>query len=349
VADGGRSTNGGQRLGLSSVLGKVTVPAGAQLLLQAEEVIRRIWPDVAFDQSAERFRLLLDDLLDSETECSQLRQRLQSLEFDKANLEVACRQLEAACLHARQATEQAIQRHETVLADSERALRAEREREDSVAATHAEAAAAAARAIDLHAKAEAEAADAASLRVEIQRLQRENTLLLTHLGRLSLGRRSVLPHPLLPARSLDLPVRATRAFVGRVTRRIAVLRSTDVYVMRASGERARITPNALEGFLEQAEVQQGVTRLTGWAIDVQGHDPSEIVLLAGNVALAAGIPSLARPDVGEAKGLGRIPIAGFVLSFDRSLIDGIPRDELRLCAVSRDGLASELVQLCTLS
>ena len=112
-----------------------------------------------------------------------------------------------------------------------------------------------------------------------------------------------------------------------------------------------VVSGSVTGTVDQGKLAQFGTGLkmaliSGWAADIQGSQPaSEIILIANGTVIYAGPPSLERPDVAIHFGDDALTKSGFALSVPASALgEGDPADaEVRVFALSREGLASELV------
>jgi hypothetical protein len=70
------------------------------------------------------------------------------------------------------------------------------------------------------------------------------------------------------------------------------------------GRRLEITGGGVRGYVDRSERDDQLVRLNGWAVDTQRGAPVDrIVVFAGDRLLAAGAPSLPRPDIGDQEGV----------------------------------------------
>lgn len=114
-------------------------------------------------------------------------------------------------------------------------------------------------------------------------------------------------------------------------------------VICARGRPAPVIPGMVQGFLDQVSMKNGDVHFEGWAADVENAQLPETLLIFVNGkffrALHTGAP---RPDVVQVYGNPALQKAGFHYIFPRSAFVDVPDAEVRLFAVSRKGLVSEL-------
>ena len=113
----------------------------------------------------------------------------------------------------------------------------------------------------------------------------------------------------------------------------------------ASGAEIPIRPDAVSGFVESVTAPSGSVHVDGWAADRKLRRPARrILVLDGGRVLAAGAPTLDRPDVAGSigPGAGR---SGFRITFeDPRSTKLVEPGRLRVFALT-EGAASELPRL----
>ena len=113
----------------------------------------------------------------------------------------------------------------------------------------------------------------------------------------------------------------------------------------SSGAESPIRPDAVTGFVESVTAPSGSVQVDGWAADGKLRSPARrILVLDSGRVLAAGVPTLDRPDVAGSigSGAGR---SGFRIVFDDPRTTKLAEPgRLRVFALT-DGAASELPRL----
>jgi hypothetical protein len=113
-------------------------------------------------------------------------------------------------------------------------------------------------------------------------------------------------------------------------------------LISSDGTSMPVIPNAL-GWLDVAVIENDVVRFAGWAGDIKNSElPKAILLFANGEFLYSGRTKVERPDVVKAYGNAALLWSGFDYGFPLSLFEDIANAEIRLFAVSKNGVASEL-------
>jgi hypothetical protein len=104
-----------------------------------------------------------------------------------------------------------------------------------------------------------------------------------------------------------------------------------------------VIPNSVQGRLEGVGLENGSIHFGGWAADVKNAELPETLLLFENGRLLyAGRTEVDRPDVAQVYDNAALQKSGFHLAFPRSTFANIASSDVRVFAVSRQGVASEL-------
>ena len=112
-----------------------------------------------------------------------------------------------------------------------------------------------------------------------------------------------------------------------------------------------VIPEAVRGHVDKGKLARlgsgtDMAFISGWAADIQGSRPaSEILLIANGRVIYAGPPMFERPDVARHFGNDALVKSGFALLIPASMLGQADpaRAEVRVFAMSDDGVASELV------
>jgi hypothetical protein len=112
----------------------------------------------------------------------------------------------------------------------------------------------------------------------------------------------------------------------------------------SSSGNARVSADAVRGYVEQVQPFGPQLRVSGWAADVaRGRAADCVLLLSGDRLVAAGTPYLARADVARDHGAA-VARSGF--SIVAAARTDSRRSRRHACARSlADGRASELTRL----
>ena len=105
-----------------------------------------------------------------------------------------------------------------------------------------------------------------------------------------------------------------------------------------------VDPKALKGHLAVAKAKGDHVRFAGWAADVKGSQvPEAIMIFANGESVFSGTCNTDRPDVAEVFHNPALRNAGFNYAVPRSLFKDMAGADVRVFALSRKGVASELV------
>ena len=114
-------------------------------------------------------------------------------------------------------------------------------------------------------------------------------------------------------------------------------------IITPRGDRRPLTPSALDGWVDRAEIKAGQLTLTGWATDVeQAQRAQEIWVYVNNEFFHAGGFHVARPDVAQLLGNPSLQHCGFHYTLPLGNLKGRSALTLRVFAVSADQRISEL-------
>ena len=95
----------------------------------------------------------------------------------------------------------------------------------------------------------------------------------------------------------------------------------DHFVPAPDGRRFRITPGALRGFIEVAGFEGADAHLLGWATDVRGRVPAQLILVVSRRRVVAALPpAVDRADVARQYGAGARR-SGFELRIPRTRLE----------------------------
>ena len=115
-------------------------------------------------------------------------------------------------------------------------------------------------------------------------------------------------------------------------------------ITSSNGKSIPVIPNALKGHLDVADVGSDRIVLSGWAADVINSQlPETIVIFMNGTFFYSGYCDVDRPDVVKAYDNPALQRAGFRYLFPLSLLKNIANSEVRVFAVSKEGVASELI------
>jgi hypothetical protein len=114
-------------------------------------------------------------------------------------------------------------------------------------------------------------------------------------------------------------------------------------IISSKGTALRIIPNALRGHLDVAHVGSDRVEFAGWAADVKNSQLAEaIVIFVNRKFFYCGDFNANRPDLVKAFNSAALREAGFRYSFPSALFENIDSSKVRIFAMSKEGVASEL-------
>ena len=114
-------------------------------------------------------------------------------------------------------------------------------------------------------------------------------------------------------------------------------------IVTPSGTRQSLTPSALDGWVDRAEIKAGQLELAGWAADVeQAQMAKEIWVYVNDEFFHTGGFDVARPDVAQHLGNPALGQSGFRYSVPLGKFEATSSLTLRVFAVSQDDRISEL-------
>jgi hypothetical protein len=117
----------------------------------------------------------------------------------------------------------------------------------------------------------------------------------------------------------------------------------DEIITSSDGATILVSPRALQGHLDVEEVASDRVRFAGWAGDIKNSElPKAILIFFDGEFLYSGRTNIDRPDVVKAYGNAALQWSGFDYRFPLSLFGDLASAEIRLFAVSKNGVASEL-------
>lgn len=114
-------------------------------------------------------------------------------------------------------------------------------------------------------------------------------------------------------------------------------------IIASDGASIPVIPGALRGQVDAVSLAGDFVEVRGWAADVTKIDlPTAIVIFANGKSRFSGRTDMARPDVADYFGNAALRGAGFSYALPRQWVEGGDNVEIRVFAVSREGVASEL-------
>ena len=114
-------------------------------------------------------------------------------------------------------------------------------------------------------------------------------------------------------------------------------------ITTSNGRSIRVIPNALKAHLDIVDVRKDHFVLSGWVADVKNSQLAEaIVIFADGEFFYSGRCNLDRPDLVKAFDNAALQGAGFSYLFPLSVFKDITNSKVRIFAVSKTGMASEL-------
>ena len=116
-------------------------------------------------------------------------------------------------------------------------------------------------------------------------------------------------------------------------------------IVAADGASIRLVTHSLVGYLDAVVVSGDFVEARGWAVDVKNLElPKAILVFAnGELRYAGHTGSVARPEIAAHFGKAALQEAGFSYTFPLQLSDGGNNLEVRVFAVSKGGVAAELI------
>jgi len=117
----------------------------------------------------------------------------------------------------------------------------------------------------------------------------------------------------------------------------------DEIITSSDGRSIPVIPNAIKAHLGSISVRKDCLGLSGWAADVKKSQLAEaIVVFVNGKSVYSGHCNADRPDVAKAFDNVALQKAGFNYFFPSSVGNDITNSEMRIFAVSKEGVASEL-------
>lgn len=115
-------------------------------------------------------------------------------------------------------------------------------------------------------------------------------------------------------------------------------------ITSSDGESIPVVSNAVKGYLAIAEVRDGRVVVDGWAADVKKSQlPEAIIIFESGKFIFSGRCNVLRPDVARTFGNDMaLQGSGFRYVFPISVIKDESNSKVRVFALSREGIASEL-------
>ncbi len=111
------------------------------------------------------------------------------------------------------------------------------------------------------------------------------------------------------------------------------------------GQKVRVELGALQGWVDRAKLDQQQLELAGWAADIRNTSlPQAVWVVVNGRLIHTGQTTVSRPDVVAALKTAVLQPAGFffTLSLEETADLKVRDLEVRVFAVSKDGVASEL-------
>jgi hypothetical protein len=119
---------------------------------------------------------------------------------------------------------------------------------------------------------------------------------------------------------------------------------TETIITSSNGITIPITPDALKGYIQMAEIKHKNIIFGGWAADINNSElPETIIIFVNGKFFFSGKCNMKRPDVAEYYKNHSFIRSGFQYRFPLQVFEGISDAEIRLFAVSKTGSASELI------
>ena len=111
------------------------------------------------------------------------------------------------------------------------------------------------------------------------------------------------------------------------------------------GHKVRVEPSSLQGWVDRAKLDQQQLELVGWAADIRNTSlPQAVWVVVNGRLIHTGQTTVSRPDVVATLKTAGFQQAGFffTLALEETADLGVQDLEVRVFAVSKDGVASEL-------
>ena len=113
--------------------------------------------------------------------------------------------------------------------------------------------------------------------------------------------------------------------------------------MRSDGREIPVIPRAVYGTLSPARVEEDQLIIAGWALDAESAEiPGDIVVFVNGEFLHAGRTHIPRHDLVKGSKSESFRLAGYSFLIPVGLLEDVENDEIRVFAVSRRNIASEL-------
>jgi len=114
-------------------------------------------------------------------------------------------------------------------------------------------------------------------------------------------------------------------------------------IITSDGKSIPVISGALHGFLDRAGVSNDRVKFSGWAADVRNSElPGAIVIFVNEKFFYSGRTYTERPDVVKAYSDASLQRSGFAYALLLEDFKGINNPEVRVFALSKKGIASEL-------
>jgi len=166
---------------------------------------------------------------------------------------------------------------------------------------------------------------------------------------------AMVPETAFRAGNNDIEVFVVSRVAGQISLERTTTQSTVSYFLSAShgrrgesiissnGKSIPIIPNALRGHINVADDRSDHVVLAGWAADVKNSQiPEAIVIFLNGNFFYSGSSNRKRPDVVKVFDSAALLRAGFQYSFPLSLFNDIGDSKVRIFALSKQGVASEI-------
>ena len=120
-------------------------------------------------------------------------------------------------------------------------------------------------------------------------------------------------------------------------------RRGSAHLVSASKESVALVPDAVRGNVDNVDDNPRWYTLHGWAVDMAHMKPAvRLLLFVDGKQVFSGVTSRNRPDIVRHFGNPNVLASGFRFNVPKAVLDGHAM-KIRMFAVSRDGVASELV------
>ncbi len=115
------------------------------------------------------------------------------------------------------------------------------------------------------------------------------------------------------------------------------------FIVPSNGKSVQITRDGLKGYLDLAAIKGDNVLFSGWAVDIKEFRPADtIAIFLNGKFLYSGCCNQDRPDLVKAYKNSDMLRAGFKFNIPLSLFKDIGNSEVRIFAISKKGIASEL-------